>query len=128
MATDRMDVLELLRKATSDGDVDLLREGVRVLSQARMDAEVSAEIGATMASVLRSDAAASATAIAPGAGTPASAAWSSTSPSCARAATFRPARAAAPRRTSAAERGAGSLRGRRVNPSGGGPGGGAGHH
>ena len=46
MATDRMDVLELLRKATSDGDVDLLREGVRVLSQALMEAEVAAEIGA----------------------------------------------------------------------------------
>ncbi len=46
MANDRMDLLELLRKATSDGDVDLLREGVRVLSQALMEAEVSAEIGA----------------------------------------------------------------------------------
>lgn len=46
MATDRMDVLELLRKATADGDVDLLREGVRVLSQALMEAEVAAEIGA----------------------------------------------------------------------------------
>jgi transposase-like protein len=45
MAVSTMDLLELLRKA--DGaDVDLLREGVRVLAQALMDAEVSAQIGA----------------------------------------------------------------------------------
>src|SRR5215207_4190254 len=45
MAVTTMDLLELLRKA--DGaDVDFLREGVRVLAQALMDAEVSAQIGA----------------------------------------------------------------------------------
>jgi hypothetical protein len=45
MAVTTMELLELLRKA--DGaDVDFLREGVRVLAQALMDAEVSAQIGA----------------------------------------------------------------------------------
>lgn len=45
MAVTTMDLLELLRKA--DGaDVDFLREGVRVLALALMDAEVSAQIGA----------------------------------------------------------------------------------
>jgi putative transposase len=45
MAVTTMDLLELLRKV--DGaDVDFLREGVRVLAQALMDAEVSAQIGA----------------------------------------------------------------------------------
>ncbi len=40
MATDRMGVLEVLRKAGSDGDVDFLREGVRALAEAIMEAEV----------------------------------------------------------------------------------------
>jgi putative transposase len=45
MAVTTMELMELLRKA--DGaDVDFLREGVRVLAQALMDAEVSAQIGA----------------------------------------------------------------------------------
>ena len=46
MATDRMSMLELLRKAGSDGDVDFLREGVRVLAEAVMEAEVSELTGA----------------------------------------------------------------------------------
>ena len=41
MAEDRMALLEMLRKATADGDTDFLREGVRVLAQAVMEAEVS---------------------------------------------------------------------------------------
>ena len=41
MADDSMALLETLRKATADADVDLLREGVRVLAQAIMEAEVS---------------------------------------------------------------------------------------
>ncbi len=41
MAGDRMAVLDMLRKATADGDVDVLREGVRVLAEAIMEAEVS---------------------------------------------------------------------------------------
>ena len=41
-----MDLLELLRKRGMDGDVDLLREALRVLLDAIMDAEVSAQIGA----------------------------------------------------------------------------------
>ena len=41
MAEDRMALLEMLRKATADGDADFLREGVRVLAQAVMEAEVS---------------------------------------------------------------------------------------
>ena len=41
MAEDRMALLEMLRKATADGDTDFLREGVRVLAQAVMEAEVT---------------------------------------------------------------------------------------
>ena len=41
-----MDLLELLRKRGVDGDVDFLREALRVLMDAIMDAEVSARIGA----------------------------------------------------------------------------------
>ena len=41
MADDRMAVLETVRKAITDGDVDFLREGVRVLAQAVMEAEVT---------------------------------------------------------------------------------------
>jgi len=41
MAEDRMAVLETVRKAIADGDVDFLREGVRVLAQAMMEAEVT---------------------------------------------------------------------------------------
>jgi putative transposase len=42
----KVDLLELVRKAEDTADVDFLREGVRVLAQALMDAEVSAQIGA----------------------------------------------------------------------------------
>jgi transposase-like protein len=41
MADDSMALLDTLRKAMADGDVDILREGVRVLAQAIMEAEVS---------------------------------------------------------------------------------------
>ena len=41
-----MDLLELLRKRGIDGDVDFLREALRVLVDGIMDAEVSAQIGA----------------------------------------------------------------------------------
>ena len=41
MADDSMALLETLRKATAEGDVDVLREGVRMLAQAIMEAEVS---------------------------------------------------------------------------------------
>jgi putative transposase len=46
MAEDRMAVLETLRKAIADGDPDFLREGVRVLAQAVMEAEVTELTGA----------------------------------------------------------------------------------
>jgi putative transposase len=45
MAVTTMELMELLRKVDG-GDIDFLREGVRVLAQALMDAEVSAQIGA----------------------------------------------------------------------------------
>jgi putative transposase len=45
VAVSKMELLELVSKAEG-GDVDFLREGVRVLAQALMDAEVSAQIGA----------------------------------------------------------------------------------
>jgi transposase-like protein len=41
MADDRMAVLENVRKAIAEGDVDFLREGVRLLAQAVMEAEVT---------------------------------------------------------------------------------------
>jgi putative transposase len=45
-ASQSIDLLEALRKVGMDQDVDFLREGVRVLSQALMEAEVSAQLGA----------------------------------------------------------------------------------
>jgi putative transposase len=45
MAVSKMELLELVSKAEA-GDVDFLREGVRVLAQALMEAEISAQIGA----------------------------------------------------------------------------------
>ena len=45
MAVSKMELLNLVSKAET-GDLDFLREGVRVLAQALMDAEVSAQIGA----------------------------------------------------------------------------------
>ena len=45
MVKQSMDLLELLRKRGMDGDVDLLREALRVVDGI-MDAEVSAQIGA----------------------------------------------------------------------------------
>src|ERR1051325_4833138 len=47
MAEDlRMALQELLRKAEFDGDVDFLREGVRVLAQELMEIEVAQHVGA----------------------------------------------------------------------------------
>jgi putative transposase len=46
VVTTTMELLELLSKAEG-GDVDFLREGVRVLAQALMEVEVSGQIGAT---------------------------------------------------------------------------------
>ena len=46
MVKERMDLLGLLRDRGSDGDVDFLREALRVLVEGIMDAEVSARIGA----------------------------------------------------------------------------------
>jgi transposase-like protein len=46
VADDSMNLLETLRKVGADGDVDLLREGVRVLAEAIMEAEVSELTGA----------------------------------------------------------------------------------
>ena len=46
MVKERMDLLELLHKGEMDGDVDFLREALRVLVEGIMDAEVSSRIGA----------------------------------------------------------------------------------
>ena len=47
MAEDlRMALQELLRKAELDGDVDFLRDGVRVLAQELMEIEVAQHVGA----------------------------------------------------------------------------------
>ena len=45
MTEDKMAVLEMLRKVTAGGDVDVLREGVRVLAEALMEVEVTALTG-----------------------------------------------------------------------------------
>jgi putative transposase len=45
VAVSKMELLDLVSKAQA-GDVDFLREGVRLLAQALMEAEVSAQIGA----------------------------------------------------------------------------------
>ena len=42
----RMALSELLRTAQMEEDADFLREGVRVLSQALMELEVSQQVGA----------------------------------------------------------------------------------
>ena len=44
MVKERMDLLELLRKEGMDGDVDFLREALRVLVEGIMDAEVSGPV------------------------------------------------------------------------------------
>ena len=46
MATARMDITSFVGKLLAEDDIDLLREGVRVLAQMLMDTEVSAQIGA----------------------------------------------------------------------------------
>ena len=48
MAKQRMDVTAFIGKLLEEHDVDVLREGVRVLAQALMDAEVSSQIGAEL--------------------------------------------------------------------------------
>lgn len=46
VAIDRVSLLDLLRKAGMDGDVDFLRESVEVLAQAVIELEASERIGA----------------------------------------------------------------------------------
>ena len=47
MVRESVDLLELLRKQAAGGDLDFLREAVAVLAEAVMEAEVTAQIGAT---------------------------------------------------------------------------------
>ncbi len=47
MVKDRMDVLGLLRKRGMEGDIDFVREAVVVLVQGIMEAEVTAQVGAS---------------------------------------------------------------------------------
>ena len=46
MVKERMDLLELMRKRGVDGDVDFLREALRVLVEEIMEADVSLRTGA----------------------------------------------------------------------------------
>jgi transposase-like protein len=48
MASKRMDFNSFVGKLLAEDDTDVLREGVRVLAQVLMDAEVSAQIGAEL--------------------------------------------------------------------------------
>ena len=86
MVKQRMDLLELLRKRGMDGDVDLLREALRILVDGIMDAEVPPRSAPSTANAARSGSpTATATATAPG--TPGWAPWSCIFPSCGKAAT-----------------------------------------
>ena len=88
MVKESMDLLELLRKSGVDGDVDFLREALRVLMDAIMDAEVSTRIGAEHGE--RSpDRLLTATVTAPARGIPGSARWSFAYRSSGKGATFR---------------------------------------
>ena len=49
MVKERMDLLGVLRKRVEEADVDFLREALRVMVEAIMDAEVSSQIGAEYA-------------------------------------------------------------------------------
>jgi len=49
VAKDRMDLLGLLRKRVEEADIDFLREALRVMVEAIMDADVSSQIGAQYA-------------------------------------------------------------------------------
>ena len=46
MVKERMDLLELMRKRGVDGDVDFVREALRVLVEEIMEADVSSRTGA----------------------------------------------------------------------------------
>lgn len=46
MAKDRMTLLEQLRKAGADRDIDFIREGVKALAEAVMETEVKGKTGA----------------------------------------------------------------------------------
>jgi putative transposase len=48
MAKDRMTLLDLLRKAGVDKDVDFLREGVKTLAESIMELEVNEKVGADL--------------------------------------------------------------------------------
>jgi len=45
--------LDMLRKATADGNVDVLRQGVRALAEAIMEAQVSALVASRGRACLR---------------------------------------------------------------------------
>ena len=87
MVKHRMDLLELLRKRGMDGDVDFLREALRVLvDTASWTPRFPPRSALSTANAARSGSpTATATATAPG--TPGSAPWRCTFPSCGRAAT-----------------------------------------
>src|SRR6266496_3713952 len=76
MANNRMDFSSFVSKLLAEEDTDVLREGVRVLAQALMDAEVSTQIGAERYE--RTDArTARRNGSTPGGGTPGWARWNS---------------------------------------------------
>ncbi len=105
MADTKVDLVDLLGKLNTE--VDFLREGVRVLAEALMDEEVSAQIGAEWANAPPTNARPNATDTATrAAGTPASAAST-----CASQATDRQILPLVPRRPPTVR--AGVVRGRR---------------
>src|SRR5919199_852910 len=86
MANPRMTLLDLLNKAEQGVDPDFLRDGLRLLAQELMEAEVSQLVGAELHE--RSETRTThRNGYRSGSGTPGWAAWSWRSPSCARAPT-----------------------------------------
>jgi hypothetical protein len=87
MATTTMTLLAVVRKG-DDSETDFLRDGMRWLIHALMEADVSAQIG-PIGMHAATSAPPNATAIAPACGTRASAPWNVPFPSSARAASSR---------------------------------------
>ena len=82
MAKDRMNVLEPLRMEEPDVDLNFLREGLRVLIQAVMEAEVATKTAGQLCASAVWSGSPTATATGPGLGTPAWAPWSCRSRRC----------------------------------------------
>ena len=120
MVKQRMDLLELLRKRGMDGDVDFLREALRVWWTASWTPRFPPRSALSTANAAQSGSpTATATATAPG--IPGWAPWSCTFPSCGKAATSPAAGTTAAQREGSAVGDPAGLRGGSLHPKGGRP-------